>query len=305
MKEEPAPTRGADPNSTGQAMMINQMQPMGMMSDMYGTTGVTPVYGAYGMMPPGILPYQNYNYCDDPIKELADSTGALIRQEVEMYEVISGCETQNRYLVMLQSKLGLKMAFKCIESSGCCSRCCCPNDCRGLKMAIMHIASSAEAVTDISKIFIRAEKPCCDGFLCCCRPHMNIRLEENQKNIGGVREPFTCCDKDVEIYDEKGNVNYRVIGDCCQYGFCCGASAEKMVEIEFRIMNQGQQVGSIKKANISKGELFTKADTYKIAFPLKATPEEKMLFICAALLIDYQNFENESTPKKVRKEQRI
>lgn len=315
MKEEPAPVTGTDPNSTAQPMTTNQMQPMGMMPGMmpaapgmYGAPGMMPaapgMYGTPGMMPmPGMMPYQNFLYCEDPMKELALSTGALIRQEVEMYEVVSGCETQNRYHVLLQSKMGLKMAFKCIESSGCCSRCCCPNDCRGLKMTITHMASSAEVVTDISKIFVRAEKPCCAGFLCCCRPHMDIRLEENNKYIGGVREPFTCCDRDVETYDENHNTNYRIIGDCCQYGFCCGASAEKMIEIEFRIMKNGQQVGAIKKANMSIGEYLTKADTYKVAFPLDATPESKMLLICAALLIDYQNFENDSTPKKIRKEQ--
>ena len=40
------------------------------------------------------------------------------------------------------------------------------------------------------------------------------------------------------------------------------------------------------------GEFFTKADSYRIDFPAKATPEEKMLLIIAGLMIDYQNFED-------------
>ena len=32
---------------------------------------------------------------------------------------------------------------------------------------------------------------------------------------------------------QNGNLKYRIIGDCCQMGLCCGSTAEKMVEIEF------------------------------------------------------------------------
>ena len=47
MKEEPAPVTGTDPNSTGQEMISNQIQPMGMMPGMYGAPGMMP--GAPGM----------------------------------------------------------------------------------------------------------------------------------------------------------------------------------------------------------------------------------------------------------------
>ena len=255
-----------------------------------------------GMGMPGMMPYmygpQNFMYCEDPMKELAQCTGAIIRQEIEMFEVVTGCETQNRYQVFIQSPMGLKYAFKCSERSGCCSRVCCSNQCRGLIMEIRHIASAAEIDTDISKIFIRAEKPCACGCLCCCRPYMDIKLQENKQKIGKVREPFTCCDNDAEVYDENNNLKYRIVGDCCQIGFCCGSTAEKLVEIEFKIERNGEQVGMMKKMSSSLGEFFSKADSYKISFPTDATPEEKMLLICAGLLIDYQYFEKDSTPDR-------
>ena len=288
------PTIGTETNITGQPMMVNpmMMNPM-MMNPM--NMGMAP-----GM--PGVFPYgygpQNFIYCDDPMKELAECTGAIIRQEIEMFEVFSGCETQNRYQVFVQSRMGLKYAFKCIERSGCCARCCCSNDCRGLIMEIRHVASAAEIDTDISKIFIRAEKPCAAGCCCFCRPHMDIRLQESKQYLGRVSEPFTCCDKDAEVYDENNNLKYRIVGDCCQFGFCCGPSAEKLVEIEFKIVRNGEQVAMMKKLSSSLGEFFTKADSYKISFPNDATPEEKMLLICAGLLIDYQYFEKDSTPEK-------
>ena len=73
---------------------------------------------------------------------------------------------------------------------------------------------------------------------------------------------------------------------------------KKIAEIEFKIVQGNEVVGMMKKMSASLGEYFTKADSYKISFPPKATPEEKMLFICAGLLIDYQNFERDETPKK-------
>jgi len=281
---QPVPVMGTDPNLTGQGMMIQPMQ--GMM-------------GAPGMM--GYA--QNFVYVQDPMKELASSNGAIIRQQVEMFEAISGCETQNRYHVFLQTPMGLKAAFKCYEKSGCCSRCCCSNDCRGLKLDINHIASPSEFVSDISKLYIKAEKPCALGCLCCCRPHMDIYLHDNHQYIGRVREPFTCCDRDAEVYGSDNNLRYRLVGSCCQYGFCCGAAAEKMVEIEFAIERGGEQVGMMKKMNaMGFGEFFTKADSYKITFPADATAEEKMLLICAGLLIDYQNFEKKERPEEVKRE---
>ena len=311
-----------DPNKTeqnaimsgpGQGMMMpgqGMMMPgQGMM--MPGQGMMMPGQGmmmpGQGMMMPGqnmmMGPYPGMNgflyFTEDPMKELLNSSGAIIRQEVEMFEVITGCETQNRYQVFIQTPMGLKYAFQCNEKSGCCSRCCCSDGCRGLEIDIRHITSPGPIVSEISNIYIRAVKPCGCGFLCCCRPHMDIILQKNRLKIGSVREPFTCCDKDAEVYDKDGNLKYRMIGDCCQIGFCCGSSAEKIVAIEFKIVgSDGNYVGMMKKMGASgPSEYFSKADSYTISFPSGATPEEKMLLICAGLLIDYQNFENDTSEK--------
>lgn len=242
------PMAGTEQNMTGQTM--NQSQPMEMMPGMYGapTPEITP-----GVR---IIPSQEITYCDDPMRELALSTGALIRPELEKFEEVSGYEKQNKFEVLLQSKMGLKMAFKCIKSYSCC---------KGLKMKIMHISSPVEIITDICKIFLRGEKSCCGGCLCFCRPSMNIRIEENQKVIGRVREPFTFCGKDYEIYDDIGNLIYQVIN--------------------YEIRKNNEEVGFINKENIAFGINSPKVETYKINFPLDATPESKILLICSALLM--------------------
>ena len=61
----------------------------------------------------------------------------------------------------------------------------------------------------------------------------------------------------------------------------------------------------MKKITATMGEYLTKDDSYKISFPTQAIPEEKMLLIVAGLLIDYQNFERDETPRKNIKKERL
>ena len=288
-------------NITNQQLMtpVGVYQP-GMMPGMMapGMVGppIMPMGGMAGpgMMPgvmPGMMGYgpQAFAYIQDPMAELAQCTGAVIRQEIEMFEVVSGCETQNRYHVFLQSSMGLKYAFKCIERSGCCARTCCSNNCRSIKMDIRHIKTANED-PDLAKLFLSAKKPCAMACCCFCRPELDIKLAENNEYMGKIREPCQCCDIKMDIHDKTNALKYQIIGSCCQFGLCCGSSAEKMAEIEFNIKSNGKTVGVMKKLRSSMGEYFSKADSYKISFPLDATPEDKILLICAGLLIDYQNF---------------
>ena len=67
---------------------------------------------------------------------------------------------------------------------------------------------------------------------------------------------------ETQKYDEEGNLKYRIVGDCVKWGFFCGSIAEKLVEIEFVIKQNGQKVGLMKKIISSYGEYFIKADSY-------------------------------------------
>ena len=283
-------------NAYPPGVMPGMMAP-GMMPGM--APGMMPGM-APGMMP-GMMGYgpQNFVYIQDPMTELAQCTGAIIRQEVEMLEVVTGCETQNRYNVFLQSNMGLKYAFNCRERSGCCGRNCCSTDCRTINIDIRHV-TSAGVDPDLAKIFINAVKPCTCVCCCFCRPVMDIQLATGQY-LGKIRDPCTCCDLKTEVYDKSNNFKYEIVGDCCQVGLCCGSAAEKITEIQFNILRNGQNVGIMRKLTSSMGEFFSKADSYKITFPLDATPEDKMLLICAGLLIDYENFEGNETPSKNRR----
>ena len=103
---------GMMPGMMAPGMMGPPVMPMqpGMMPGMTGP----------GMMPgmaPGMMGYgpQAFAYIEDPMKELAQCSGAVIRQEIEMFEVVSGCETQNRYHVFLQSTWDLNMHLNALK----------------------------------------------------------------------------------------------------------------------------------------------------------------------------------------------
>ena len=66
------------------------------------------------------------------------------------------------------------------------------------------MTTGCEFDRDPSKIYSRAEKPCEMGCCCLCKPHIDVRLENGKKYIGKIRESFTICDRDAEVYNELG-----------------------------------------------------------------------------------------------------
>ena len=266
---QPVPIMATDPNLTGMPM-------------------VPPPYTG-----PMINGPNNFIYIQDPFTEIAQCTGAIIRQQPNIMQELTGCQSQNRYHVFLQSPMGLKYAFKCSERSDCCARCCCSADCRPLEIIMRHVISLQELDTDLAKVFINVNKPCKCGCLCMCRPYMDVRLADNGQFLGKIREPCTCCDLETEIYDMNGNFKYHIVGDCCQMGLCCSSGVKKLSTIRFDIKYKGITVGTIRKLSSTIGEFFTKADSYQIIFPPSATPADKLLLIIAGLMIDYQNFESD------------
>ena len=56
---------------------------------------------------------------------LSASNSAYIKQKIDLLEVFTGCETKNRYNVILNFPNGPSaFLFKCKEESDCCSRNC-------------------------------------------------------------------------------------------------------------------------------------------------------------------------------------
>lgn len=277
MYPQPVPVIATDPNLTGMPMA-----PMGPV--------MVPPYAG-----PMINSPQNFVYIQDPFTEIAQSRTAIVRQEPALLERLTGCVTRNHYHVFLSTPYGLKYAFKCNEQSSGCARCCLSANSRPVKIIMRHVISFQQYDGDMAKVFINVDKPCKCACCCFCRPYMDVRLADNGQQLGIISEPCTCCDVDMEVLDTAGNLRYDINGDCCQLGLCCGPSLKKLANVNFEIKENGYNVGAIRKLTSSLGEFFTKADSYEVVFPEKATPSDKLLLILATLMIDYQNFESDNS----------
>ena len=259
-----------------------------------------------GMMPRKPIPQQpvagaqpqfggmTYVFTPNPLADLHNINSALIKQQPEYLEAITGCETPNRYHVFGLTQSGYTYLFKCSERSGWFMRNCFPSSARSFDMEIKHIASLGQFDPSFSKNYATANRPFTCTFFCLNRPEMRVSLTDNGQCIGKIINPFTFFDPEFEVYNQNGQLRYFVSASCCQCGLLCANNFfGKMSEVTFPIYNQrgGGQVGSIVKKSAQLQELITDADSYNVNFPSDATPEEKLLLICLGLFIDYIYFE--------------
>ena len=278
----------------GQVYYVNDPYNLGSNSPAV----VAPISNAGVAMPVQMPTAQapNIVFVQDPMSELNNCTGVIIRQQPELFEAITGCETANRYHVYGQTSQGLKYLFKCMERSDYCMRACCPSSVREFNMEIYHILNLGQQA---SKLFANALKPYMIPCFCCCRPEMTLLLGEQKEVVGKIINLFTCCDPEFEVYDKNGNVKFRVHADCCQCGLMCANNiCGKFSSANFDIYDGTltNKVGNISKMPAqSYTEMVTDADSYQVSFPAQASAHDKLLLIALGLMIDYQYFETDSS----------
>ena len=79
----------------------------------------------------------------DVLKELSENQEVVIEQKIELLEVLTGCESANRYNVYLLDKdKTKKFLFKCKEISNWCCRNCCFSNMRAFDLKMVHIIKS-------------------------------------------------------------------------------------------------------------------------------------------------------------------
>jgi hypothetical protein len=283
------------------------VQPMMNQQPIMGQPGQTGQIGQIGQIgqpgQPG-LPGQpmpvyvdlKFTFVQDPISELAMSYRATIRQQPEVTELLTGCESENRYHVFISLVNGMeKYLFKCKEQSTCCQRQCCPADAREFNMLIKHISNPDAFKENFSKYFAKLSKPYKCSCLCLARPKITGEYTSNNQVFGEVKEECSCCDPLFVVLNQS-EVKYSITINCCQCGFCCRCSCSKYFAVDCIIREGGKNgtpVGSIKKRSARNiMELIGDADTYIIEFPPSATPEDKLSLIMAGLFIDYRYFES-------------
>lgn len=97
----------------------HNIQPQVVIYNNPGNMNLNPVPNAMYFMG------QPVHFINDPMERLRTATGAYIKQKLELFEVLTGCETKNRYMVYLKDGNNYYYVFKCKEESEWCMRNCC------------------------------------------------------------------------------------------------------------------------------------------------------------------------------------
>ena len=244
----------------------------------------------------------------DVLKELSENQEVVIEQKIELLEVITGCESANRYNIYLLDKdKTKKFLFKCKEQSNWCCRNCCFSNMRSFDLKMVHIINSNKN-TNYKKTIAEFNRNFKCSCLCCLRPKMEGYIfgeSENginriKKSIGSVIEQFSCGPF-LYVYGSNDEIRWKIYGEYCQCGFCCKeTSFGKCYEVDFWIydansdMKINKPVGNIHKVFKGLSELMTDSDAFILTFPKKATPIERLMLVGAVTLIDYRYFKSMS-----------
>ena len=229
----------------------------------------------------------------------AKMNGVYIKQKIEWAEVVSGCETRNKYYVFERDvdggKKGKKL-LKCKEKSGCCERQCYPPDCRPFNMKITNERNHDQEV-------LWLERKCKCTFYCANRPEMDVYLIEGgqQKKIGRIVDPWDMCNYAFKIYDENEKLAFTLEAKCCQLGFYCQCPCKACETIVFDVY-EPDKAGEKRENLVKKGKdclknAISSADNFSVPFPPGCSYYNKLLLTAATLFIDFRMFENKDNGK--------
>ena len=121
----------------------------------------------------------------------------------------------------------------------------------------------------------------------CGDPTVNVISCRSRIRLGVIKQPNICCcsDPEFQLININNIYKYRVTTDGCQCSYCCcdGCCCSEY-ETFYRILDSSntQICGQISKSDCSNKEKLI----YMIDFPLDATPEEKIIIIASAIVID-------------------
>jgi hypothetical protein len=227
----------------------------------------------------------------DPLQELLNNSEVVVEQKIELMEILTGCETENRYnIYLLDKNKTKKFLFKCKEISSWCCRNCIASKNRSFVMDMIHYKSSNKN-SDYKKTIVEFNRPFKCTCCCCARPEMiahnhmdseltpmNVKVkkksnkqqhseisektqtqQEHRKNegekqfMGKVVEMYSC-NPQLSVIGENGEVRWKIKGDYCQCGFCFrGFSLGKCYEVDFWIYDaQSDPTNSKPVGNIHK-----------------------------------------------------
>jgi len=215
--------------------------------------------------------------CPSGLEYLTQLDQLVIKQKVELMEMFTGFETNNKY--ELKNSMG-QTCYKAAEKSNFCERQCC-GPLRSFEMFIND--NTGREVIHLTRP-LKCQSACCF----CCLQEVDVTSPVTGETLGLIRQKCHPCLPIFEVQDASGNAIFEIKGPFCQIN-CCN-------DINFPITtNDGTEVGKITKqwTGILK-EAYTDADNFGVTFPLDLDVKLKSTLLGAVFLIDFMFFEQQA-----------
>jgi hypothetical protein len=223
--------------------------------------------------------------CPKGLEYLLSVDQLLIKQKIEVLELLTGFETNNHYDV--QNNLGQNI-FLASEDTDCCTRMCCGPQ-RPFDMRI--IDHSQREVIHLERP-LRCEA-CCFP---CCLQELDVFAPPGHR-IGRIIQEWSCLQPLFRVETASGQKVFQIVGPICTMSLFCD-------DVEFEVMyyQNNQKVGRITKqwSGLLR-EAFTDADFYGVVFPVDLDVKLKACLLAATFLIDYMYFEEKAGNNKNRR----
>lgn len=203
----------------------------------------------------------------------------LIKQELEVAEILTTYETVNKYQVLDDLS---RPVFAAREKSACLQRQLCGGS-RSFEIDVTSMGIGSE-----TKI-LKFKRPFAFNSIClpCCRNQMTIIHPQSNSILGTIFQRWSCIPS-FKIYNHQNDHALDIDGQFeLLMSLCCN-------DVDFLIKDKnGVQVGLLQKKWMGFcQEIGTDADNFKIVFPVGMDVKLKAVLLGAVFLVDFMYFEN-------------
>ncbi|CAG7717922.1 unnamed protein product [Allacma fusca] len=199
-----------------------------------------------------------------------DMTQVFLKQEVEIFDAIFGCNTKNKYKV--KNSQG-KIVYVLKEETNCCTRNCCGS----LGAFDLSIVDSEER-----EVIQLSRPPTCNTCPCWLQV-LEVQSPPGTR-VGSVVQEWNMCHPQFRVMDATGEIKFRIKGSGCPL-FMCGS-------VEFQILDGSNVVGKVsKKWSGLLREGFTEADNFGLSFPPEVDVRMKAVLLGALFLLHRMYFD--------------
>ena len=193
--------------------------------------------------------------------------------------------------------------FNTKEISPSCSHNCCTNQARQIDINIFNFILNSKDKRVQKFIKLTKKYRCAISCLCACCSRPTFAVETLIEMLGQIIETRTATDPVIHVLDINEDIIYIIKATFCQCGFCCRdecCGSQKCSSCEFTIYDEEgkEEKGKIKKGHRNGNKVLPDYDQIEVTFPEDASCQNKVLLMCAALVIEYLYFQNFSNLKR-------